>query len=645
MCGIAGILTSRGDDQRDRLGRMLRALNHRGPDGEGIICDAGAFIGMRRLSVIDLEGGNQPLFNESKNLALIVNGEIYNHIELRNELIGRGHTFSTHSDCEPILHLYEEEGMQFLQKLRGMFAFALFDQAKRIVILARDRMGEKPLYLAERDGVLAFASEIKALLASGIVGFSLDVRAIDAFWHYGYVPEPLTPIKGIRKLDAAHYLVVHLDSLHSVETRYWNMEDAPPLSGNPVELIRNSLDEICDIVIRSDVPVGIALSGGLDSSLLATLISKRHPGLLSAFSIGYPERPSFDERGNAQQLARDLNLPFHELELTTESLVNFFPSLVKSCDDPISDLSSYGYFSVMRLAREHGVPVMIQGHGGDELFWGYPWVRQAVRESRLKNRHTSFSVMFAIEAMRQLLPAAFNGRHLLRWMNGLGGIDSLIGFLRRQQAYPQERMIFYDLVDCFDYAQTNGSFVLTSEFLAARAAFSPADFFTFDVPWPREDVRLTKCICDLYLRENGMAQGDRLSMASSVELRLPLVDYRLVETVVGLRKSYPDDALSPKEWLREAVRNDLPDYILNRPKRGFQPPILEWQSALLEHFGPTLCDGYLTNAGIIRSDAISQLLANAHSGGKPGYFAYSLLVLETWCREMSAITCSASTTC
>ncbi|MEP6903038.1 MAG: asparagine synthase (glutamine-hydrolyzing), partial [Actinomycetota bacterium] len=362
------------------VSRMSAAQIHRGPDGEGEYYAETVALAARRLSIIDPLGGWQPLYNEDKSLALIINGEIYNYIELRNGLKAAGHEFLTDADGEVILHLYEENETDFINHLRGMFAFALWDNNRRRLILARDRMGEKPLYLFERDGQILFASELKSLLHSRLVPFELDPSAVNLYFHYQYVPEPLTPIKGVRKLDAAKMLIVDTENWQIEEKTYWKMEDAPPLEGEPRNLIRQKLEEVSELIVRSDVPIGVALSGGLDSSVVAAFAVHKQPNLF-AFCVGYAGRPESDERCDAETFARFLKVPFFDVELDTQTIVNFFPELNLWRDDPIADIAGFGYYAVMQLAREHGVPVVLQGQGGDELFWGYPQLRAAVEEN------------------------------------------------------------------------------------------------------------------------------------------------------------------------------------------------------------------------------------------------------------------------
>src|SRR2546428_3119289 len=324
MCGIAGILSREElqPAQLEQLTRMSGALTHRGPDGAGEFQAAHVALAMRRLSIIDPRTGWQPLYNEDHSVAVIANAEIYNYVELREELGARGHRFRTHGDIEVIPHLYEEHGEACVDHLRGMFAFALWDARRRRLMLARDRMGEKPLYLCQRNGQLVFASELRALLRSGVVPVVLDPRGIDLFFHYQYVPEPFTPVMGIRKLPAGHRLTATVQPWTIEETCYWRMEDAPPVEGDPALLIRAELEKISEIVIRSDVPVGIALSGGVDSSAIAVLAGRRYRDTMHAFSAGYPGRPRSDERADARVLAAHLGMAFHDVEIDTAAFVD-----------------------------------------------------------------------------------------------------------------------------------------------------------------------------------------------------------------------------------------------------------------------------------------------------------------------------------
>lgn len=622
MCGIAGIITKRaGPPHGESVAGMLAALVHRGPDGQGEYADEHVVMGMRRLSIIDLQGGWQPLYNEDKSLVLIMNGEIYNYIELTDELRKRGHTFSTHSDAEVILHLYEEEGIGCLRQLRGMFAFALLDKVQGQVFIVRDRMGEKPLYLHETADSIYFSSEMKSLLSAGCIPFDLDPAAVNDYFHYQYVPEPKTPLKAVRKLPRGHYLEIGLADWRLEERKYWDMEAAAPVEGEPTELVHNELDRICELLIRADVPVGVALSGGLDSSAIAVLAAKKYPGTMHAFSVGYPGRPANDERNDAKALADLLDMPFHEIELETADLVNHFEKMNFQRDDPIADISGFGYYSVNKTAREHGVPVLLQGQGGDEVLWGYQWVKDAA------------------EATASLTSCGDRRPSFSRFVKT--SLKNLFGW--RAEAPPQRngyRPIFHELAPDFSMALADVRNYYTEPFMQALGEASAYDLFTFDKPWSHSDILITRLICDTYLLGNGIAQGDRLSMANSVELRLPFVDYKLVELVIGLRKAHQDDPdylRFPKPWLRGAMKGILPDFIIERPKQGFAPPVIEWHNALFKAYGKYLDGGYLVQAGVLTEEAGAVLASGTFPKGAIAPISFKALVLEIWCREMQKV--------
>ena len=637
MCGIAGIVSTNRLEPRElnALAAMSDRLRHRGPDGEGEFRTENVALAMRRLSIIDLASGWQPLYNEDRTLAIVANGEIYNYVELRLQLEDRGHTLATHGDIETILHLYEDYGIDCVQYLRGMFAFALWDSKRRRLVLARDRMGEKPLYLYEDNRKLIFASEMKALLRSGLVPFELDPNAVNLYFHYQYVPEPLTPLKNVRKLDAAHLLTIDMDGWRVEEKCYWRMEGAAPLEGDPATLIREQLEAVSEIVIRSDVPVGVALSGGLDSSAIAALAASKYPGTMEAFSIGYPGSPENDERADARALADHLRLPFHDVELATSDMVAFFPDLVYWRDDPIADIAGFGYYAVMKRAREQNVPVVLQGQGGDELFWGYDWVRSAARESARKNLLLQRTALTALPAYLQLYrPRGFSRLHVGEWMHDLAGLRTGLKKWRRDRDTPADQLVFYDLISDYRDSARELRSLYQPAFREAINGGSAANWFALPGGDQRMDVTLTRLICDTYLRENGVTQGDRLSMASSIELRLPLLDHLLIETVIGLRKSQTDVHQPAKTWFRAALKDLLPDWVMQRPKRGFSPPVAEWHSALFAAYGKNLTDGYLLQSGVLKEQAARELSCGAFPASAITPLSFKALVLETWCRAL-----------
>jgi asparagine synthase (glutamine-hydrolysing) len=637
MCGITGIITKVPITPADlaSVRTSNSHLTHRGPDGAGEFQGEHVMLAMRRLSIIDLTGGWQPLYNEDRSLALVANGEIYNFVELRERLESLGHAFRTNSDCETILHLYEEHGLDCVTHLRGMFSFALWDANRKRLMLARDRMGEKPLYLYETEGRLLFASEMKALLASGLVPFELDPTAVNLYFHYQYVPEPLTPLKGVRKLDAACFLTVDVEPWQLKEHRYWRMEDAPPIEGDPATLIREQLETVSEIVIRSDVPVGIALSGGLDSSAIAALAARKYPGTMHAFSVGYPGNLKNDERKDARRFADHLGMPFHDVEVTTSEMVSFFPELVYLRDDPIADIAGFGYYSVMKLARDHNVPVLLQGQGGDELFWGYSWVRDAARQSARKFRLNQLTPISALPHYLELSrPTGVSRYELWQWARQGSGLAPGWQSFRRDRATPANQFVFYDSTSEFSLAANRMKLLYTPGFRDQLNGSPPAKLFTPQERTENTEVAITKLICDTYLRENGITQGDRLSMASSIELRLPFMDHKLVEVVIGLRKARGDVNEPPKARLNAAIADLLPDWVMNRPKRGFTPPVHEWHNELLKNYGDLLADGFLTRNGVLNETGAQMLSKAQLPFDELAPLSLGALVLEHWCRGM-----------
>lgn len=641
MCGIFGIIRRGGllAEEHERLRRLARALVHRGPDGEGFHESGAVGFGMRRLAIIDLEGGWQPLHNEDRSVSLVANGEIYNYLELRRALEGAGHRLATRGDCETIAHLYEDHGAACIDRLRGMFAFALHDRVRERVLIARDRIGEKPLFLVEREGYLAFASELVALVEAGVVPFEPDPEAIELYYHYGLVPEPRAAIRGVRKLAPGHLLELDLRSWRIDERAFWRMEDAPPLERDPAKAIREVLEEIGPIVIRADVPVGVALSGGIDSSAICTLAARSLGERITGFTIGYPGTAWQDERGMAQELADHLGFRLVTLELGVEQVVREFPLVCLRRDDPIADMSGSSYYAVMRLARENGVRVMLMGQGGDELFWGYPWCARAVAETERKARAKKGGTSVLDYLSLQSPPLSYTG--LLRWLRDCGGLRSGLAMRREDRFGDPLEIHFQDRTPGFRDAERLLPAVAGDRLVPAGRDLTAALFRGADL-WERPDLAVTRLICQTYLLGNGIAQADRLSMAASVEGRLPLVDYRLIETVIGLRKAQRDDHEPPKLWLRNALRDIVPPFVFARRKRGFTPPWRSWTKAIFDRYGRDLPDGTLVARGLIARRAAEGLASGLGAGSTPKPLAWTTMVLEQWTRGMEAAAARAA---
>ena len=632
MCGICGIITEKEQDNRDALRRMSTALIHRGPDSYGEDCDERVNIAIRRLRIIDLISGDQPLFNEDNSIVLVANGEIYNYIELQCILQERGHNLATKNDCEVIIHLYEEYGIECFHYLRGMFAFVLYDKKQKQVLIARDQIGEKPLYYNINGNKVIFSSEMKSILKEGSIPFVFDADAVNLYFHYQYVPEPRTPINGVYKLPAAHYMFIDLSTWHISINKYWSINSIQPIFDDPVKVIQNELQVIGDLLVRSDVPVGVALSGGIDSSAVASLVASHSSKSVHAFSVGYVGDHACDETEDARQFADDIGIAFHAEYVNTEDVVSFFPKLNYFRDDPIADISGHGYYAVSHAAHEMNVPVLLFGHGGDEFFWGYQWVIDAAKKSHLKNllHETHYATLFRSlqnigqwkRIIRDVLMDAYNG--------------TLIHSIQASfySACHNDQLIFMDSIEDFRSAHYTGCNYYPREFKEKYKPELPYDIFRECLPWTNIDIITTKLIYETYLLENGIAQGDRLSMASSVEGRIPFVDRVLIEKVIGLRRAHSDLHLPPKYWLKAAVKPLVPEYILNRKKRGFTPPIHEWESELFDSYGHTLKDGELVRQGILSHRGGNILSKGEHPRGVVSPISFKALVLEQWAQNI-----------
>lgn len=645
MCGILGRLKL--DDNFfcniNKLDSFTRFLEHRGPDSQGFWHDDCIFLGHTRLSILDLSPlGHQPMSYKSERYWLVFNGEIYNYLEIRQELTNLGYIFKSQTDTEVLLAAYAHWGTDCLDKLRGMFAFAIWDQETKKLFLARDRVGEKPLYYYHDQESFYFASELKALVKMLPHKPKLDPSAVDLFLHYQYIPEPKTPLVGVQKLPASHYLLIDYQTWEIRPQQYWSIDKIPPIDGNPIPLIRQELDRVIELTLRSDVPVGVALSGGIDSGAITALAAPKYKETLQCFSIGYPNRPPYDERHEAEELAKSLGLPFFDIELTTEALGDFFPDLVAAMDDPIADIAAYGHYSVMRLARDRGIKVMLSGIGGDELFWGYGWTVQAVKltQYKLKILQGQVKPPWGIDFLsqfssRNLYHKFAYSRKVPQFVRGLftqGMEYSLLDLKHPQQA------VYQNLVGDFQAALVYSQQLYTREFAATIPddnAFHPYAMSSQNVEQVPQQI--CRILFDTWLASNCLALGDRVSMASSIETRLPFLDYKLIELVMGLRQIKPDHELGLKYWLKQALKDSIPDEVLNRPKRGFQPPVQEWMESILQRYIQSLIDGYLVGLKIIDVDYLNKIWQEFIDKRQHTFMLYKLLLLEIWYRKIVVV--------
>lgn len=635
MCGIFGVIRVGGLNRADRwIARgMADALASRGPDGEGFHVEPDVVLGMRRLSIIDLAGGWQPLYSEDRSIVLVANGEIYNYLELREELVLRGHRFSSDSDSETIVHLYEEFGDRCVDFLRGMFSFAIVDLRQRRVLLVRDRMGEKPLYYSEAGGRFVFSSELGGLIGSGAVPFDLSYAAIKQYFYWGFITEPECAVQGVHKLDAGTMVSVDLMTGSQTFSRYWDLTAAPMIHDEPVDRIRHEIEKIGRIVFRSDVPISIGLSGGIDSSAVAMLALQNSTQPVRGICIGYEGVSWQDERAMARQFASRVGLSLDEVVLTDDQMVLDFPEMCVRRDDPINDLSGSGFFALYRASRQSGMPVMFGGHGGDELFWGYPWTRSAIAQSIRKSRLLSGRANI-FDYIRITAPPVSVTRGIDWLFGGAGALAGVKEWKRDRKSAP-DQLVFWDMHNDFQDAETGLGTVAGEALRTCKS--NPAGVFTGASNWESLDIAMTGLLCKTFLQSNGFILCDRLSMAMSVEGRLPFADYRLAEVVVGLRKVQSDSGLDCKYWLKSALHGLVPEFVFSRRKRGFSAPWRRWSGRLFGTYGGDLCDGVLVGRGVINRKAAEGLRSPTSWLGQPRPFSMAALVLEQWARGMSTL--------
>jgi asparagine synthase (glutamine-hydrolysing) len=565
MCGIFGVCGAQAADPETLtvLRAMGEVLIHRGPDEGGVHTEPGVGLGMRRLSIIDLKTGHQPISNEDGSVWVVFNGEIYNYRELTADLLARGHRFSTASDTEALVHLYEEYGADCVRHLRGMFAFALWDARSHTLLLARDRLGIKPLYYAPTPRGLIFGSELKALISSPSVRRRVDRSALAAYLRFGYVPDPLSILEGVAKLPPGHVLLVK-DGRAGAPQRYWE-----PTSHFRRE--HESLDEaetgarlwglLGDAVrshLVSDVPVGAFLSGGLDSTAVVSFMAREAGVPVKTFSVGFGEK-DYDEAPYARRVAEWFGTEHHELIATPQDL-GLLDDVLTACDEPFADASAIPTYLVSRLARQH-VKVVLSGDGGDELFAGYDRYVVDRRERRL-GILGDLGLGAPLSLVSDALPEGTRGKNFLRHFS-----------LPRMQRYIDAISLFPDRA-------------LRNLLEPGTAAASPPLFE--DALRESRGLDALSRLQDLdlrtYLPGDILTKVDRMSMAHSLEARVPLLDHPLVEFACGLPADLRMRGEQTKFLLRRILRGRVPDEVLTRPKRGFAVPLSSWFGKRLPNF-------------------------------------------------------------
>ena len=629
MCGICGVAGGDPAGGRELVEKMCSAMVHRGPDDSGSVQVDGVTLGMRRLSIIDIAGGHQPIHNEDSTVWVVQNGEIYNHRELRDLLIGAGHTFNTQSDTEVLVHGYEEWGEGMVERLNGMFAFSVFDRRRGVVLLARDRMGIKPLHYAIDGRRLVFASELKGLLRDPALRRGVDPAALDQYLAYEFVPSPASIVRGISKLQPAHTLTWSVADGTQRLRRYWS-----PVLGQDREIDERrrssqrmrSLDEECEelrSVLResvrkeliSDVPLGVFLSGGIDSSAVTAMMTQLG-GDVRSFSVGFADR-SFDESDHARLVARHLGTEHRELTLEPHMLLELIPKLPSLLDEPLGDASIIPTYLLSEFTRRH-VKVALGGDGGDELFAGYPTM-QAHRLASIYLKAPRVLREGVVEPVVRRLPVSRTNLSFdFRAKRFVGGAGYPLA--ERHQRW----------MGSFD-AEERGA-VLSEDVRSQLSANGSRDL---DLETEGETDPLNQVLLldmRLYLENDILVKLDRASMMASLEGRVPMLNNDFVEYATRLPLNMKLRGMRSKYLLKRALRGLLPESILSRPKKGFGIPVAHWfRGPLKEQMLSVLSPESITREGLFDAKAVTQLISDHLDGRRDNRKQlWTLFAFELW---------------
>jgi asparagine synthase (glutamine-hydrolysing) len=613
MCGIAGIVSLKGKPVFEQEVRdMCRSITHRGPDDEGYYFGAGVGLGMRRLSIIDVASGRQPVRNEDGTVWVVFNGEIYNFQELRREMEGLGHVFYTHTDTETIVHLYEEYGKHAVDRLRGMFVFALWDERKRQLFIARDRVGIKPLYYVETGGRILFASELKSILQLSDVEPQLSWSAMSHLFTFLSTPPTEAIIDGVQKLEPGHLLTATPGRAPVIE-RYWDLRFEPDYTREEsyfVSRVRELVDESVRLHMVSDVPVGAFLSGGIDSSAIVASAAALTAEPLKTFSIGFSE-PDYNELEHARVVARRFRTDHHELTLGPDGL-DELEDLAWHLDEPFGDSSAIPTYMVSKLASK-SVKVVLSGDGGDELFAGYDkYVVEGRERGYSRIPALARSVLGKIS---RTMPDGMRGRNFLRHMS-LAGAERYLDACTLFRRDDMKKLFHPDAFELLapyepwrpkaDYMESGGG-----NWLSALQSLDVKNYLPLDI--------LTKV--------------DRMSMAHSIETRVPLLDHKLMEFAATIPPEMNLRGGTTKYVLKQAMRGILPDRIIDRPKHGFAVPLGYWFRGKLGAYVRDLLLGESARRrGLFNGSYIEELVAQHERGRNLDLQLWTLISFELWAR-------------
>lgn len=621
MCGICGKLfyDPQAGVTAELVQGMMDVIAHRGPDGEGKYLSGPVGLGHRRLAIIDLNRGAQPMCNEDKTLWIVFNGEIYNFGELRQELVQKGHKFSSATDTEVIIHAYEEYGVACLSRLQGMFAFALWDEKERTLFLARDRVGIKPLYYYETGQAIVFASEIKSLLVDPEVKREINPAAIDRFLSYLYLPGAETLFKGINKLEPGFYLLVK--NGRAVCNQYWDLKFTQPRLWKNLDEAAGALSELLRKTVRehmiSDVPVGFLLSGGVDSTALLSSAVHETDKRISTFTIGFAGTDFDDERPYARLAARRFGTDHHEITISADQFSNFLPDYVWHMEEPVCEAPAIALYYVSRLAKDH-VKVVLSGEGGDEAFGGY----------------SNYRNMLLLEIGKRAAGPLSGSLGAL--LHGMGRIKRF----RRAQKYAP--LMTIPLPEYY-YSRVSSPF---SYFNRHKPVLYMTEFWrSLDSRHPREVVQgLFRQVGNLnlldqmlyvdtktWLPDDLLVKADKITMANSLELRVPLLDHLLLEFAASLPPEYKVKGLTTKRILKKAFKEHVPRQIIRRKKAGLPVPYAEWfRGSLKSYVHDVLLGNTALQRGYFRKAGVEDLLTRFDQGEPVAKEIFSLLTLELW---------------
>lgn len=623
MCGICGkLMFSPGATVSPLLVKaMADTIQHRGPDDEGYYVSGPISLGFRRLSIIDLQSGHQPLSNEDGSIWIVFNGEIYNYQELRAFLLSKGHVLKTQSDTEVIVHLYEELGPQCLEKLRGMFAFAIWDENAKSLFLARDRVGIKPLYYCLTDESLVFASEIKAILADPSIDREIAPEMIDRFLTFLYVPGEETLLKGIRKLAPGHYLLIR-DGKPVIE-QYWDLRFAEPtrsrsLKDAEADLL-SLLAEAIEMHMIADVPVGVLLSGGVDSTGVLSFAVHATDKKVSSFTVGFSGDDVADERPYARLAAETFGTQHHDMTITAKDFASFMPQYVWHMEEPVCEPPAIAMYYVSKLARNY-VKVLLSGEGGDEAFAGYSNYRNLVWLERVKRGLSPLNGAFA---------------------RGLSLANSLFRLPRVAKYAP----LMNDKFPGYYYSRTSNSYrdsgsrlgkVYSADFAQAidrEHTLRPVRSLQAHVRGQNTLDAMLYIDTKTWLPDDLLLKADKMTMANSVELRVPLLDHRVLEFAASLPPSFKLKGFTTKHILKNALSQKIPKEIRNRKKTGFPVPYESWlRNDLKDIVWAVLTDRRTVERSYFRKEAVEALLQANSNGTNYSKEIFSLLSLELWQR-------------